>query len=147
MRQFWTRASHPRFLLVVAALSAVVGVATVATLVAASAFAVAGSNTITRFAGVPKKAFGDFSGDGGSALRAELNVPVGVAVDGQGNVYIADRNNNRVSKVSTRRIITTFAGGGSVLGDGGPATSASLNHPWGVAVDGQGNGYSSKSVG
>ena len=66
---------------------------------------------------------------------------LGVAVDGQGNVYIADRGNHRVRKVTPGGTITTFAGGGSSLGDGGPATSARLAHPRGVAVDGQGNVY------
>ena len=124
--------------------AAAVVVATVAT----GATGVSRDNTITRFAGVPKRAFGGFSGDGGPALRAELSVPVGLAVDGQGNVYLADRNNNRVRKVSTSGIITTFAGGGSAdfptYGDGGPATSARLNYPWGVAADRQGNVYFSE---
>jgi sugar lactone lactonase YvrE len=65
-------------------------------------------------------------------------------VDGQGNVYIADSQNQRVRKVSPAGTITTFAGTGacgSLLGDGGPATSATVCFPRGVAVDGQGNVY------
>ena len=79
------------------------------------------------------------------ALRAELDRPVGLAVDAQGNVYIADRDNQRVRKVDTRGIISTFAGSGDSIdrtyGDGGPATAAGLFSPVGVAVDRQGNVY------
>jgi hypothetical protein len=67
-----------------------------------------------------------------------------VAVDGQGNVYIADTNSSRVRKVSPGGTITTFAGTGSCgsgVGNGGPATRAELCLPSGVAVDGQGNVY------
>jgi DNA-binding beta-propeller fold protein YncE len=58
-----------------------------------------------------------------------------VAVDGSGNVFIADTGINRIRKVtaSTKKI-TTVAGGGSTLGDNGPATKAVLAYPWGVAV-------------
>ena len=84
-----------------------------------------------------------FSGDGGPATSARLYAPDGVAVDGQGNVYIADSDNHRVRKVSPGGTITTFAGTGmqGFSGDGGPATSAQLRYPHGVAVDGQGNVY------
>ena len=84
-----------------------------------------------------------YSGDGGAATSAELNTPSGVTVDGTGNIYIADYSNNRVRKVSTSGIITTVAGNGKAgySGDGGPATSAELFNPTGVAVDGLGNIY------
>jgi sugar lactone lactonase YvrE len=96
--------------------------------------------TISTFAGTGQPGF---SGDGGPATSAKLYAPKGVAVDGQGNVYIADSNNFRVRKVSPGGTITTFAGGGrpGSLGDGGPATLATLRNPFGVAVDGQGNVY------
>ncbi|HEV2689466.1 MAG TPA: IPT/TIG domain-containing protein, partial [Bryobacteraceae bacterium] len=81
-----------------------------------------------------------FSGDGGSATGARLNSPYGVAVDSAGNLYIADTYNKRIRKVSNG-VITTVAGGGSSFGDNGPATSASLNLPTGVAVDSAGNLY------
>ena len=96
------------------------------------------AGTITTFAGTGLRGF---SGDGGPATSARLNNPYGVAVDGKGNVYIADLQNFRVRKVNPGGTITTFAGGGSSLGDGGPATSARVRNPHGVAVDGQGNVY------
>ena len=84
-----------------------------------------------------------FSGDGGPAASAALNSPIGVAVDAFGNVYIADQNNNRIRKVNTAGIISTFAGNGTAgfSGDGGPATHAELSSPFGVAADAAGNVY------
>ncbi len=85
-----------------------------------------------------------FSGDGGPATAARLASPYGVAVDGAGNVYIADSNNQRIRKVDSSGIITTIAGTGAgqrFSGDGGPATAARLASPGGVAVDGAGNVY------
>jgi hypothetical protein len=101
---------------------------------------VSADGTISTFAGTGQPGF---AGDGGPATSAKLYAPKGVAVDGQGNVYIADTNNFRVRKVSPGGTITTLAGGGKpgFLGDGGPATLATLRNPFGVAVDGQGNVY------
>jgi sugar lactone lactonase YvrE len=84
-----------------------------------------------------------YSGDGGPATSAELYYPLGVTVDGSGNLYIADTYNNRIRKVDAGGIITTVAGNGTQAysGDGGPATSAELYFPSGVAVDGAGNLY------
>jgi len=83
-----------------------------------------------------------FSGDNGPATSAQLNIPVGVAVDSAGNFYIADLNNCRVRKVSSG-VITTVAGNGTLgfNGDNGPATSAQLGGPEGVAVDSAGDLY------
>ena len=82
----------------------------------------------------------NFSGDGGPAISASLYGPDGVAVDTSGNLFIADTGNSRIRKVSASGIITTVAGGGTGgLGDGGPASSASLYEPAGVAVDASGN--------
>ena len=84
-----------------------------------------------------------YSGDGGTATNAALNYPVRVALDGGGNVYIADRINFRVRKISSTGAITTVAGNGTngYSGDGGPATSAQISFPGGIAVDGGGNLY------
>lgn len=85
-----------------------------------------------------------FAGDGGPATGAHLSGPADVAVDAAGNIYIADRDNNRIRKVSAGSgLITTIAGNGTpgLEGDNGPATSASITMPWGVAVDGAGNVY------
>jgi uncharacterized protein (TIGR03437 family) len=89
-----------------------------------------------------------FSGDGGPALQAHLNKLEGVALDAGGNLYIADTWNQRVRKVSRSGTIDTMAGSGpagmrngAYGGDGGPATSARLNYPRGVAVDSAGNLY------
>jgi uncharacterized protein (TIGR03437 family) len=80
------------------------------------------------------------SGDGGPATSAQMASPYGVAVDGSGNIYIADYNNSRVREVSAG-IMTTAAGRGSGgIGDGGPPTDAGLD-PAAVAVDSAGNLY------
>ena len=82
-----------------------------------------------------------FSGDGGAATSAELNKPAGIFIDPAGNIYIGDLMNNRVRKVTPGGIISTVAGNGTAgfAGDGGLATSAELNEPWGVWVEPSGN--------
>jgi sugar lactone lactonase YvrE len=80
-----------------------------------------------------------YSGDGGPAAQAQLQNPRGLAMDSSGNLYIADSSNDRIRKISSTGVITTVAGGGSSLGDGGPATGASLLSPSYVAVDQAGN--------
>ncbi|GAB4024554.1 NHL repeat-containing protein [Spirosoma gilvum] len=96
------------------------------------------SGTITTVAGSSSIGFG---GDGFPATSAKLNSPMGIAVDGSGNLFIADLGNNRIRKVATDGIISTVAGTGTsgFSGDGGPATAASFTEPSGVAVDGGGN--------
>jgi NHL repeat len=70
-------------------------------------------------------------GDGGSAIAAQLFLPSGVAVDAQGNIYIADSNNHKIRIVTADGRIDTFAGNGTAgaEGDGGPARIAQLNIP------------------
>jgi sugar lactone lactonase YvrE len=80
-------------------------------------------------------------GDGGQATSAGLKAPSGVAVDASGNLFIADYLDQRVRKVTPGGVISTVAGTGvqGYSGDGGPATAAQLNEPWGLAVDASGN--------
>lgn len=82
-------------------------------------------------------------GDGGAATAAAMSYPNGVAVDGAGNLFVADTNNHRVRKVDGAGTITTVAGSGTpgYTGDGGAATAATLDTPYAVAVDGMGNLY------
>ncbi len=87
----------------------------------------------------------DYAGDGGNATNASLCFPFGVAVDGFGNLLIADTGNQCIRKVSTNGMISTIvgkfsnSGSGGFSGDGGAATNAEISLPFGVAVDA--NGY------
>jgi sugar lactone lactonase YvrE len=104
------------------------------------------SGVLTRIAGTARPGF---SGDGGSALSAQLHSPQAIAVDSAGNVYIADSSNGRIRKVSTNGIISTVAGStqfNGFSGDGGPAIDAVIGGPSGVAVDNAGNLYIADSV-
>jgi uncharacterized protein (TIGR03437 family) len=90
-----------------------------------------------------------YSGDGGTARNAVLYNPSAVAIDATGSILIADTANNRIRKVnSSDGTISTIAGNGSAgfSGDGGPATSASLNNPSGIAVDSIGNVFLADTV-
>jgi hypothetical protein len=84
-----------------------------------------------------------FSGDGGQATAAGLNQLTEVALDATGNLYIVDFLNNRIRKINTSGIITTIAGNGvaGFSGDGGQATAAKLNNPYGISFDCGGNLY------
>ncbi len=83
------------------------------------------------------------SGDGGPATAATLRTPVGVAVDGDGTLYVADRDSHVVRRVDPGGTITTVAGTGApgFSGDGGPAAAARLQEPHGLALDAGGNLY------
>src|SRR5207249_6494763 len=114
--------------------------------------------TISTYAGSgpppPCCSGGGFSGDGGPATAAQLNAPVGVALDPAGNLYIADRDNQRIRRITPGGTISTYAGtgtppssfgGGIVMGalsgDRGPATAAPLTAPVVVARDPAGTLY------
>jgi hypothetical protein len=97
--------------------------------------------TITTAVGTGEKGF---AGDGGPAEKALLNGPFDVCFDRAGNLFFSDTFNNRIRRVDAASgVITTVAGNGEkgFSGDGGPATSAALNEPYGVVVDRAGNLY------
>lgn len=103
--------------------------------------ACSGAGIITTIAGN-----GDptYTGDGGPAANATVNSPSGVALDGAGNLYIADTGNNVVRKITAATgIIATVAGNGTAgsAGDAQAAILAELNQPWGVTLDISGNLY------
>ena len=108
-----------------------------------SVFKIDSGGTMTLVAGNSRAGFG---GDGGPAVNALLNSPGGMAFDSAGNLYVADTLNNRVRKVDTSGIITTFAGNGNVSvpgfwGDGGAATDAQIHGPVQIVVDSGNNVY------
>ncbi len=86
---------------------------------------------------------GGYSGDGGAATAAKLWAPAGVALDGAGNVYVADEYNNCIRKIAASGTISTVAGNDTAgySGDSSAATAARLNHPTCVIVDAAGNLY------
>ena len=98
------------------------------------------NGTINTVAGSGTPGFG---GDNGSATSAQLNYPAGLAVDGSGNLYIADFSNNRIRKVNSGGTITTLAGNGlaGYTGDGSAAANAQLTTPVAVTTDASGNVY------
>jgi sugar lactone lactonase YvrE len=117
--------------------------------------AVAPGGTITTVAGngIPGCNACSAQGEGGPATGAELYAPVGLAVDGHGDLLIADWIDDRVFSVSPAGIITTLAGethpnnlAGGFSGDGGPATGAELDGPAALAVDGHGSVYIADSI-
>ena len=102
-----------------------------------------GIGLIFTVAGDGMRSVGGYVGDGGPATTARLNQPHGMALDGAGNLYIADTWHHRIRKVDAAGVITTVAGGGTqgYGGDGGAAVAAQLNQPRDVALDGAGNLY------
>jgi serine/threonine protein kinase, bacterial len=78
-----------------------------------------------------------YSGDGGPATKAALALPTGIAVDGEGNLFITCHHNSRVRKVDRNGTITTFAGTGQMgfNREKGPARKVMLNQPWDVYFD------------
>jgi uncharacterized protein (TIGR03437 family) len=98
------------------------------------------SNIVTTLAG--NGSF-EYSGDGGSAMNAQLYRPTGITIDRAGNLYFVDGGNNVVRRISPTGIIAKFAGNGTIgyAGDGGSATAAQLNNAQGLAADSAGNLY------
>jgi sugar lactone lactonase YvrE len=101
---------------------------------------VAPDGTISTFAGTGERGFG---GDNGPAIRARLDNVHGVAIGVDNSVYFADFGNNRIRKIAPNGVITTVAGNGrfGFGGDNGPAVTASLAFPTGIALDRLGNLY------
>jgi len=98
------------------------------------------TGTISTIAGDGKSSY---AGDGGSATQAELNAPIGIKVDADGNIYIVDSGNNCVRMINAQGIISTITGDGKAghKGNGGDAKNAELNSPYGIAIDSAGNIY------
>ncbi|MBM3784459.1 MAG: hypothetical protein FJW30_08870 [Acidobacteria bacterium] len=92
---------------------------------------------ISRLAGVDIN--GGFSGDGGRAVEAQLSTQFGIAVARDGSVYMADRSNFRVRRITQAGMISTVAGGGHQVPDGSPASTTPLLRPAGMAIDRSGN--------
>lgn len=103
-------------------------------------FRVSVAGTISIFAG---NGTAGFSGDGGAATSASLNRPSAIAIDSQGNVYISDRDNNRIRVVNPSGVISTYAGTGvaGFTGDGGPSNQARLSQQTDLEFDSRGNLY------
>jgi len=101
---------------------------------------VSAAGVITTVAGIGTAGY---SGDGSQATSAALNGPIGLSLDAQGNLYIADTKNNRIRKVNASGVISPVAGAGTAgfTGDGGPPLSAWLNGPLAVAVGASGDLY------
>ena len=85
---------------------------------------------VETFAGNGKEAFAD-----GPGLQAAFNTPSGLAIDGAGNLYVADTGNNRIRRISTQGVVSTIAGDGTAGYADGPVAQAKFDGPIGVAVD------------
>jgi sugar lactone lactonase YvrE len=108
------------------------------------------TGVISTVAGTGSTSGGGYNGDNIQATAATLNIPNDVVLDSSGNLYISDRNNNRIRKVdASTGVITTIVGTGSAssTGDGGAATSATINGPCFSRFDSSGNYYISEVIG
>ncbi|MDP6455978.1 MAG: T9SS type A sorting domain-containing protein, partial [Candidatus Marinimicrobia bacterium] len=84
---------------------------------------------------------GSIGSEDGTGTAARFYRPAGVAVDGSGNVYVADQFNHLIRKITSAGVVTTLAGSGSIGSEDGTGTAASFYWPFGVAIDGSGNMY------
>jgi sugar lactone lactonase YvrE len=104
-----------------------------------------GNNAIRKI--TPGATVSTFAGSGaqgkqnGNAATATFNYPVGVATDAQGNIFVADQNNNLIRKITPAGVVSTFAGNGTAGKTNGAGTTASFNSPFGMAFDSKGNLY------
>ena len=107
---------------------------------------IAANGIITTLAGTGTYGFG---GDGGPATSALFSSPNAITQDAAGNLYVADKNNNRIRKIDNDGIITTLAGNGITgnTGDGGPATQAAIGSPAYLTFDASGALYSTQTGG
>jgi len=96
------------------------------------------NGTITTTAGV---GIDGFSGDGGNSAQAQFSSPVAMAIDSQGNIFVADRDNRRVRRFTYGGNINTVVGKGASIGDGGLAAAARLSFAADIAIDSKGNLY------
>jgi len=89
-----------------------------------------------------------YSGDGGPALSAFLNLPIGLTISPQGDIYFVDSGNYRIRKISKSGMISTIAGNGTTsftdVGNGGPALDAALVQPYGITIGNDGTVYFSE---
>ncbi|MDK2123351.1 NHL domain-containing protein [Parachitinimonas caeni] len=99
------------------------------------------SKVISTLAGYGNTTYGGYDKDGVTANQTRLNNPAQIAIDPAGNLFVADSENHRIRKIDTKGLISTFAGVGDILGDGGPALSAPFVAPRAMAFDAVGNLY------
>ena len=91
---------------------------------------------VTTFVGASTAGYAD-----GTGMAAQFNKPTGLAIDKDGNIYVTDKENNRIRKITPQGIVTTYAGSGASGLVNAAGTSAQFNHPSGIVFDGNGNLY------